>query len=77
MTSPLLLKQLWHTPLANASDQKIVYRDQLRLSYRDVYTRIGQFGAALAASGFRRGEVVAVMDHDSHRYLECYFAIQL
>lgn len=75
--SSLLLKQLWHTPLANASDQEIVYRDQLRLSYRQVYARISQFGAALAASGFRRGEVIAVMDHDSHRYLECYFAIPM
>ncbi|SDY67691.1 fatty-acyl-CoA synthase [Nitrosomonas sp. Nm33] len=78
MTSyPLLLKQLWHTPLTNASHQEIVYRDQLRLSYRQMYTRIGQFGAALAASGFRRGDVIAVMDHDSHRYLECYFAIPM
>ncbi len=76
-SSLLLLKQLWHTPLANASNQEIVYRDQQRLSYRDVYTRIGQFGAALAASGLRRGEVIAVMDHDSHRYLECYFAIPM
>ncbi|WP_110341779.1 fatty acid--CoA ligase [Nitrosomonas sp. Nm84] len=78
MTSyPLLLKQLWYTPLANAAEQEIVYRDQLRLSYRQVYARIGQFGAALAADGFRQGEVIAVMDHDSHRYLECYFAIPM
>ncbi|SFM28337.1 AMP-binding protein [Nitrosomonas communis] len=78
MTSyPLLLKHLWHTPLTNASHQEIVYRDQLRLSYHQVYTRIGQFVAALAASDFRRGDVIAVMDHDSHRYLECYFAIPM
>lgn len=78
MTSyPLLLKQLWHTPLANAPDQEIVYRDQLRLSYRQVYARIGRFGAALAAGGFQQGDVIAVMDHDSHRYLECYFAIPM
>ncbi|SFE03342.1 fatty acid--CoA ligase [Nitrosomonas sp. Nm166] len=74
---PLLLKQLWHTPLANASDQEIIYRDQLRLSYRQVYARIGRFGAALAAGGCRQGDVIAVMDHDSHRYLECYFAIPM
>lgn len=78
MTSyPLLLKQLWHSPLANAPEQEIVYRDQLRLTYRQAYARIGQFGAALAADGFRQGEVIAVMDHDSHRYLECYFAIPM
>ncbi len=78
MTSyPLLLKQLWHTPLVNAAAQEIVYRDQLRMTYRQAYARIGRFGAALAANGFRQGEVIAVMDHDSHRYLECYFAIPM
>ncbi len=78
MTSyPLLLKQLWHTPLANAANQEIVYRDQLRLSYRQVYDRIGRFGAALAAYGLQQNDVIAVMDHDSHRYLECYFAIPM
>lgn len=78
MTSySLLLKQLWHTSLANAASQEIIYRDQLRLTYRQVYARIGQFGAALAADGFQRSDVIAVMDHDSHRYLECYFAIPM
>ena len=74
---PLLLKQLWHTPLANAPQQEIVYRDQVRLSYRQVYARINQLAAALAADGFEQGDVIVVMDHDSHRYLECYFAIPM
>ncbi|MXS82102.1 fatty acid--CoA ligase [Nitrosomonas oligotropha] len=74
---PLLLKQLWHTPLANAPGQEIVYRDQLRLTYRQVYARINRLAAALAADGFERSDVIAVMDHDSHRYLECYFAIPM
>ncbi|PSJ18785.1 long-chain-fatty-acid--CoA ligase [Nitrosomonas supralitoralis] len=78
MTSyPLLLKQLWHTPLANAADQEIIYRDRLRLSYYQVYTRIEQFCAALATYGLQQNDVIAVMDHDSHRYLECYFAIPM
>lgn len=74
---PLLLKQLWHTPLANAPEQEIVYRDYLRLSYRQVYARIQQFGAALAVDNVQQGDVIAVMDYDSHRYLECYFAIPM
>lgn len=79
MTSnyPLLLKQIWHTPLANAADQPIIYRDQYRLNYRQTYARINQFATALAASGVKRGDVIAVMDHDSHRYFECYFAIPM
>ncbi len=78
MTSyPLLLKQIWHTPLANTPMQEIVYRDQLRLSYRQAYGRINQFCTALAALGCRQHDVIAVMDHDSHRYFECYFAIPM
>lgn len=79
MTSnyPLLLKQIWHTPLANAADRPIIYREQYRSNYRQTYARINQFAAAMAASGIKRGDVVAVMDHDSHRYFECYFAIPM
>ena len=74
---PLILKQLWHTPLANASNQEIVYRDQLRQSYHQTYVRIGQFCSALRANGTGQNDIIAVMDHDSHRYLECYFAIPM
>ncbi|WP_197714585.1 hypothetical protein [Nitrosomonas supralitoralis] len=73
---PPLLKQLWHTPLANAPEQEIVYRDYLRLSYCQVYARIQQFGAALAVDNVQRGDVIAVMDYDSHRYLEPRFSIR-
>ncbi|MBX9915997.1 MAG: fatty acid--CoA ligase [Nitrosomonas sp.] len=74
---PLLLKQLWHTPLANAADRTIVYRDRYCSNYRETYARINRFAAALASSGVKRGDVIAVMDHDSHRYFECYFAIPM
>lgn len=74
---PLLLKQIWHTPLVNAPDQQIIYGDRCRLSYREIYARINRVAAAMAAAGVERGDVIAVMDHDSHRYLECYFAIPM
>lgn len=69
---PLLIKQLLHTPLANAPDQQIVYRDTVRYSYRTLQTRISRLGSRLSA-----GQVVAVMDWDSHRYLECFFAVPM
>ena len=73
-TYPLLIKQLLHTPLATAADQEIVYRDIHRQTYRDLYARIGRLANALQANGVSRGNTVAVMDWDSHRYLECFFA---
>ncbi|HTT08240.1 MAG TPA: fatty acid--CoA ligase [Gammaproteobacteria bacterium] len=74
---PLLIKQLWHTPLACAPDQEIVYRDSLRYNYHDLWRRIGRLANSLHRSGVRPGDTVAVMDWDSHRYLECYFAVPM
>jgi fatty-acyl-CoA synthase len=74
---PLLIKHLLHTPLATAPDQEIVYRDRSRYSYRTLRERIGRLANGLADLGVRSGDTVAVMDWDSHRYLECYFAIPM
>jgi len=74
---PLLIKQLLHTPMALAPDQEIVYRDQVRYRYRDFRGRLDRLANALARLGVKAGSVVAVMDWDSHRYLECYFAVPM
>jgi fatty-acyl-CoA synthase len=74
---PLLIKQLWHTPLRHAPDQEIVYRDLRRLTYRELRERIGRLAGALAGLGIQEGDTVAVMDWDSHRYLECFFAVPM
>jgi len=74
---PLLIKHLLHTPLATAPDQEIVYRDISRYTYRTLRQRIGRLASGLAGLGVRSGDTVAVMDWDSHRYLECYFAIPM
>ncbi|MBI4800574.1 MAG: fatty acid--CoA ligase [Desulfarculus sp.] len=74
---PLLIKQLLHTPLLYSPDQEIVYRDQVRLTYRDLYKRINKLANTLTALGVGPGDTVAVLDWDSHRYLECFFAIPM
>ena len=74
---PLLFKQLWHAPLLNAPDQEIVYRDQRRLTYREVRERIGRLASALARLGVRPGDTVGVMEWDSHRFLEAAFAVPM
>ncbi|WP_433704926.1 fatty acid--CoA ligase [Paraburkholderia sacchari] len=74
---PLLIKQLLHTPLAVSPEQEIVYRGQVRHNYWTLRHRIGQLANYLRALGVRPGDTVAVMDWDSHRYLECYFAIPM
>jgi len=74
---PLIIKQLLITPLVQYPRQEIVYRDRLRLTYRQFGERIGRLGSALAGLGAVHGQTVAVMDWDSHRYLECFFAIPM
>src|SRR5216684_68143 len=74
---PLLIKHLFHLPLAIAPEQEIVYRDVSRFPYRLVRQRIGQLASGLTALGVRPGNTVAVMDWDSHRYLECFFAVPM
>ena len=74
---PLLIKQLLLTPLAIAPDQEIVYQGRRRHSYRTLNERIGRLAAALAGLGIEAGQTVAMMDWDSHRYLECFFAVPM
>jgi fatty-acyl-CoA synthase len=73
----LLIRHLLHTPLAQTPGQEIVYRDQQRFSYTDLADRIAKLAAGLTELGIRPGSTVAVMDWDSHRYLECFFAVPM
>ncbi len=74
---PLLIKQLLHTPLAVAPDQEIVYADKQRYTYSEFARRIKRLGNALTRIGVAMGNTIAVMDWDSHRYLECFFAVPM
>ena len=74
---PLLIKQLLHAPMMQAPKREIVYRDLKRLTYAELRDRIGRLASALAAIGVRPGDTVGVLDWDSNRYLEAFFAIPM
>jgi acyl-CoA synthetase (AMP-forming)/AMP-acid ligase II len=74
---PLLVKHLLNSTPADAADQEIVYRDLRRFDYRTLRQRIGQLATGLVRLGVKPGTTVAVMDWDSHRYLECFFAVPM
>jgi fatty-acyl-CoA synthase len=74
---PLLIKNLLHTPLLYAPDQEIVYRDQVRMTYAQFGERVCRLASGLKKLGVEPGDTVAVMDWDSHRYLECFFAVPM
>ncbi|MFZ7128268.1 MAG: fatty acid--CoA ligase [Desulfobacterales bacterium] len=74
---PLLIKNLLQTPLTYSPRQEILYRDQVRYDYRTLNERIHRLANALKDLGVGPGDTVAVMDWDSHRYLECFFAVPM
>jgi fatty-acyl-CoA synthase len=73
---PLLIKNLLFCPVVDAPDQEIVYRSH-RFTYRDLRQRVACLANALTSLGVKRGDTVAVMDWDSNRYLECFFAVPM
>ncbi len=74
---PLLIKDLLQPPMLYTPDQEIVYRDLVRYDYLTLGKRVAQLAHALNQLGVKEGDTVAVMDWDSHRYLECYFAVPM
>ena len=74
---PLILKKLLNTPLIYSPDQEIVYDDKNRYTYRTLNERINRLANGLNTLGVTEGDIVAVFDYDSHRYLECFFAIPM
>ncbi|TLU71331.1 long-chain-fatty-acid--CoA ligase [Lichenicoccus roseus] len=74
---PLTIRHLLDTSLVTAADQEIVYRDEVRITYRTFHERLGRLASALTALGAAEGMTIGVLDWDSHRYLECYFAIPM
>jgi fatty-acyl-CoA synthase len=72
---PLILKKLLGTALVYSPEREIVYRDRTRITYRTLNERIGRLADGLRRLGVGPGDVVAAMEFDSHRYLECFFAV--
>ena len=74
---PLLIKNLFLAPVVDNPRQEIVYRDKFRYTYTEFRARVGRLANALTKLGVKAGDTVAIMDWDSHRYLECYYAVPM
>lgn len=74
---PLLIKSLLLYPVVDNPDQEIVYRDLYRGNYRQLRERVQRLANMLTDLGVQPGQTVAVMDWDSHRYLELFFAVPM
>ncbi|WP_404364097.1 fatty acid--CoA ligase [Marinobacter sp.] len=74
---PLLIKQLLLSAPRYAPDQEIIYANRSRYTYTDLVERIHRLAHALTNAGIQPGDTVAVLDWDTPRYLECFFAIPM
>ncbi|AMK24345.1 MULTISPECIES: long-chain-fatty-acid--CoA ligase [unclassified Sphingobium] len=74
---PLTIKHLLDRALITSGDQEIIYRDQARFTYREFADRIRRLASVLSSLGGEEGMTISVLDWDSHRYLEAYFAVPM
>jgi fatty-acyl-CoA synthase len=73
----LLIRDLLTRARSWAPHQTITYRDLREHNYTEFFARIDRAAAMLTALGVRAGDRVGVMDWDSHRYLELFFAVPM
>ena len=74
---PLTIGHLLDRALITSADQEIIYRDEIRYTYRELTRRIGRLASLLTSLGGEEGTTISVLDWDSHRYLEAYFAVPM
>ena len=75
--SSLFIKSLLQSGPARDASQEIVHGDAVRHDYAELGRRIDCLAVGLLSPGARTGDTVAVMDWDTHRYIECFFAIPM
>ncbi|WP_369742754.1 fatty acid--CoA ligase [Pseudidiomarina sp. PP-1MA] len=75
---PLLIKQLLLSSERYGANNEIVGGNNgKRYSYAEFNQRVQRLANMLTEQGVKQGDVVAVLDWDTPRYLECFFAIPM
>ena len=74
---PLIIKKLLGAPLLYSPEREIVYAGKHRYTYLTLNERIHRLANGLEKFGVKAGDTISVFDYDSHRYLECFFAIPM
>ena len=73
----LNIRNLLERSVKWSPNQEIVYRDSFRYTYGECFSRVRRLANLYTDLGVKKGDVIAVMDWDSHRYLEHYFAVPM
>jgi len=73
----LLVRHILEAGIARNPSQFIVSGERVRFDYAELGRRVGRLAAGLRSLGAKPGDTIGVMDWDTHRYLECFFAIPM
>lgn len=74
---PLLIKSILAYSTMLEPYNEIVYKDTLRYNYFELNRRVRKQANVFKNLGIDGGKTIAVIDYDSHRYLECFFGIPM
>ena len=74
---PLLIKRILEYSLKLEPEREIHYRDIFKMNYYELNKRVRKLANVFQNIGLDGGETIAVLDYDSHRYLESFFAIPM
>jgi fatty-acyl-CoA synthase len=72
---PLLVSTLLKQTERYNPQREIVYRNLFRMDYFEFNRRVKRLANLFTSLDIQPGDMVGVMDWDSHRYLECFFGI--
>lgn len=73
---PLTINRILSRTLHRRSRSEIVYRGN-RYDWTKFYARARRLASGLESIGVKKGVRVGVMDFDTHRYLEAYYAVPM
>lgn len=72
---PLLISSLLKQTVRYNPQREIVYRNLFRMDYFEFNKRVRRLANLCVELDIKPGDMIGVMDWDSHRYLECFFGI--
>lgn len=72
----LTIGAMLRTAIKRAPTQIISYKG-VNYTYSEFYERVKRLASSLVRLGVKKGDVVAVIDWDTNRYLEAYYAIPM
>ena len=73
----LTIGKIFAAAVRNNPEQIISYKGEERVTYREFMERVEKIARGLVKLGLKKGDRVAVLDWDTIRYLEAYYAVPM